>query len=744
MATPSDEGEEERFDPKDYAWEFQPPGIQDVQRLVDIIHNNSDKGSDGDGNDSDEEGHVKRISNKFFVYRSHFLRAYVNVVDPASGKAVRPVPQRHISKLAGHVWKEVLTEREREPYHLAYLQLKAEFEAAHPDYRYRPKTKEERDRMREKQKEKRAAQIQLRKAQRKEREIEDNRRRVAAGYSHRAWRKLKKAVKNGMPDPLADIGGCLDPNTIRGQDSDDEHDGAPDFPEIGGPALPVHLTDQMLQAVQLLEQHADMRASQAWQITAPGSESNAQPYQPSGRNDYREADLTQTEEDSAQLYQDTERTSTQPRSPFSESSSRLVSPLPHRAGPEHAGPWYGMHGVPPPSFEHRTDEMYAIGPVRQLAQPRRGSLDLLHLEQALIASTAPETPPMPPPMVPRKPAIEFGRTDPSQITFSAPTSTASAKRRMVMYEGDAEPMSIRDEPADPVRGIDRDEDIESATDAVRSPGTPDMSERMAPSSSGNRPFQVIPVSFRPRVMGTPGGPQPDWLDRGRRPSSFAIISKADSTQQLGAGLLSWGKGKRRLSPDAQGGRSRQPSLAFGLFSPKSPTGTSRSRQPSMVVGLVNGTIKLIGREELERLETASLASPESTAESSGTSLLSEPSDAITELLASASFDAEVTGADIGAAELLAQDQDGKHVHAYHWLGASLASVLEGVKDVDARLGPRMSFSEFISSLPEHMAPDPEALQALQDQLNEGLVDAGTYDSLLQYSGWSVTLDDVTF
>ncbi|KZO92617.1 hypothetical protein CALVIDRAFT_540884 [Calocera viscosa TUFC12733] len=220
-----------------------------------------------------------------------------------------------------------------------------------------------------------------------------------------------------------------------------------------------------------------------------------------------------------------------PRFPFSETSNGFIAPLRRQDELPHTGPWHA-YDIPAPSHEPNRDGLYPIGPLRSVLPNSNSNgmsshMSLQQMEEALIASAVP----------PREPAIRFGQTDPSRLVFSAPSSSSPAKRRMVhQYERDVEPrgMSIRDELADPVRGVDRDpvrsqerereETMSPPSDAVRTPRTPELGQRMAPPSTEVSPFQLIPKSFRPREMGTPEGLLGESFERGRG-SSFAVDPK---------------------------------------------------------------------------------------------------------------------------------------------------------------------------------------------------------------------------
>ncbi|EJT97373.1 hypothetical protein DACRYDRAFT_97194 [Dacryopinax primogenitus] len=776
---------DDHFDPSNYNWEFRPPGLHDVQRLVDIVNNNnSEEDSDSDEDDLLEEIHIKRIPNKFFVYRSHFLRAYRNVVDPSSGQEVRPVPQRYISKLAGHVWKQVLTEAEREPYHLAYLQLKREFEAAHPDYHYRPRTRLQRESEKDLQNQKRAEETELKRLEKREREEKENRLRISKGYSHRAWRKLKADVRSGkIPDPCADVGGCITQDKIKKPVIEHQpEDNSLILPNVSGPVVPEHSEHLVLPTVHLLTSNVGMRASMAWKMTEK-TDNHAEHYDSHEEYDTEEEDQDM-EYASDEPVEEPYRKPAPVRADYEVQEIPAPLPLPSTCFAESStrGRWPDAQEIPPPRrlfYPRQPTAFNNIGPVRSLLPEVISSMNLKQLEDALIATSLPELlEPLepvqaPPPVRPVRPAIEFGRVNPAQLVFSTGSETSSAKRRMVMYDTEPEPRSIRDEPDDPVRGpvdidCDGEENTEFEVDVVRDPIDFDMDERMAPPTGDEDPYQVFPPPCRtncPPGSGQwiPGG---ESLDRSHVASnSKAPLIETSVTNQHAMSVEPMmqedptpvkGKGKRRLS-EGEEGRSRQPSIAVGhMASPRTP----RSRQPSIVVGLVNGAIELISQEELERLEDlerleelerlerdedqvvhsrgSTSGSSGSTSTSTSTSPLSEPSEAITELLSASSFDTPVTSADAEEAYTVPND-DGKHFQAYHWFGQPLDAVLDGAAGVDAR-GPRMSFSDLITPLPDHLTQEGLMLQNMQNQINQ-VVEQGD-DA--HYNSWTMSLEDVGF
>jgi len=178
------------FDPSKYEFEFAPydsaSSLLGYEGLLDMFPRPT-----GDDDDAGS-GHIKRVSNMFFVFRTHFTKTYKNVLDPRTGRPRHPIPEKDISRMAAWVWNFQMRSAERRPYFDTYLQLKYEHEQDHPDYKYQPTRPEDAERMKNEKAKQRMDEIQRQKEEAAARRERDEEERKLAKISKKKWAAIKR------------------------------------------------------------------------------------------------------------------------------------------------------------------------------------------------------------------------------------------------------------------------------------------------------------------------------------------------------------------------------------------------------------------------------------------------------------------------------------------------------------------------------------------------------------------------
>ncbi|KZT56168.1 hypothetical protein CALCODRAFT_518300 [Calocera cornea HHB12733] len=201
------------FDPSKYEFEFSPYNTSATpfgyEGLLDMFPR-----SPGDDDETDS-GHIKRVSNMFFVFRTHFTKTYKNVLDSKTGRPRHPIPEKDISRMAAWVWNFQMTTGERRPYFDTYLQLKYEHEKDHPDYKYQPTRPEDAERIKNEKTRHRIEELQRQKEEATARRARDEEDRKIAKMSKKKWAAMKREQRkrneeNAVPELRLDIGLPID------------------------------------------------------------------------------------------------------------------------------------------------------------------------------------------------------------------------------------------------------------------------------------------------------------------------------------------------------------------------------------------------------------------------------------------------------------------------------------------------------------------------------------------------------
>ncbi|KZO92616.1 hypothetical protein CALVIDRAFT_601426 [Calocera viscosa TUFC12733] len=189
------------FDPSKYEFEFAPYDTSSTalgyEGLLEMFPRST--------SEDDERGHIKRVSNMFFVFRTHFTKTYKNVLDPKTGRPRHPIPEKDISRMGAWVWNFQMTSAERRPYFDTYLQLKHEHEQDHPDYKYQPTRPEDAERMKNEKARQRMEELQKQKEAAAAKRERDEEERKIAKISKKKWAAMKREQRrqneeNSIPD----------------------------------------------------------------------------------------------------------------------------------------------------------------------------------------------------------------------------------------------------------------------------------------------------------------------------------------------------------------------------------------------------------------------------------------------------------------------------------------------------------------------------------------------------------------